>query len=78
MIRSKILNPKQSQKKIHNGLPILHYLKSDKKVKGATPQLRSQINYLSVSIELGGNLIGVDIMEEVQLSPIRDYIVSGL
>ena len=71
------IKPKQSQKKIHNGLPILNYLKSDKKVKGATPQLRAQIYYLSGSIELGGNLIGVDIMEEVRLSNMRDYIVSG-
>jgi len=71
------IKPKQSQRKIHNALPILHYLKKDAKVKGATPQLRSQIFYLSGSIELGGNLIGVDIMEEVRLSNIQDYIVAG-
>tara|TARA_R110002020_G_scaffold398057_2_gene608077 strand:- start:18624 stop:19886 length:1263 start_codon:yes stop_codon:yes gene_type:complete len=71
------VKPKQSQKKIHNGLPILNYLKKDKKVYGATPQLRAQIFYLSGSIELGGNLVGVDIMEEVRLSNIDDYIVEG-
>ena len=71
------VKPKQSQKKIHNGLPILNYLKKDKKVYGATPQLRAQIFYLSGSIELGGNLVGVDIMEEARLSNIDDYIVEG-
>lgn len=71
------VRPKQSQKKIHNALPILNYLKKDKNVKGATPQLRAQIFYLSGSIELGGNLVGVDIMEEVRLSNIRDNIVEG-
>ena len=71
------IKPKQSQRKIHNAVPILHYLKKDAQVKGATPQLRSQIFYLSGSIELGGNLIGVDIMEEVRLSNIQDYIVDG-
>mgnify|MGYP003632607114 FL=1 len=71
------VKPKQSQKKIHNGLPILNYLKKDKKVFGATPQLRAQIFYLSGSIELGGNLVGVDIMEEARLSNIGDYIVEG-
>ncbi|MEZ4970655.1 MAG: FtsX-like permease family protein [Flavobacteriaceae bacterium] len=71
------IKPKQSQKKIHNGFPILNYLKRDKKVYGATPQLRAQIFYLSGSIELGGNLIGVDIMEEARLSNIGDYIVEG-
>lgn len=71
------IKPKQSQKKIHNALPILNYLKEDDNVKGATPQLRAQIFYLSGSIELGGNLVGVDIMEEVRLSNIQDYIIQG-
>lgn len=71
------VKPKQSQTKIHNAWPILNYLKQDENVKGATPQLRAQIFYLSGSIELGGNLIGVDIMEETRLSNMRDYIVEG-
>ena len=71
------IKPKQSQKKIHNALPILSYLKKQPNVKGATPQLRAQIFYLSGSIELGGNLVGVDIMEEVRLSNIQDNIVKG-
>ncbi|MGB5275269.1 MAG: ABC transporter permease, partial [Flavobacteriaceae bacterium] len=33
------IKPKQSQRKIHNALPILNYLKNDKNVRGATPQL---------------------------------------
>ncbi|NAY92414.1 FtsX-like permease family protein [Muricauda sp. JGD-17] len=71
------IKPKQSQKKIHNALPILHHLKTHPNVKGATPQIRAQIFYLSGSIELGGNLVGVDIMEEVRLSNIQDNIVDG-
>ena len=71
------IKPKQGQQKIHNALPILHYLKNDKRVLGATPQLRAQIFYLSGSIELGGNLVGVDVMEETRLSNMRDYIIGG-
>lgn len=71
------IKPKQNQLKIHNALPILHYLNENENVKGATPQLRSQIFYLSGSSELGGNLVGVDIMEEVRLSNIQDNIVEG-
>jgi len=71
------VKPKQSQLKIHNALPILDYLKKDKGVRGATPQMRVQIFYLSGSIELGGNLTGIDIMEEVRLSNFRDYIIDG-
>ena len=71
------IKPKKSQSKIHNALPILSYLKQRENVKGATPQLRAQIFYLSGSIEIGGNLIGIDVMEEVRLSNFQDYIVAG-
>ncbi len=71
------IKPKKGQKKIHNALPILNYLKQNENVRGATPQIRAQIFYLSGSIELGGNLVGVDIMEEIRLSNIRDNIVEG-
>ncbi|XLS30677.1 ABC transporter permease [Flavobacteriaceae bacterium M23B6Z8] len=71
------VKPKQQQKKIHNALPILKYLKEDAKVMGAIPQLRAQIFYLSGSIDLGGNLVGVDILEEARLFNIRDYIIEG-
>jgi lipoprotein-releasing system permease protein len=71
------VKPKLTQQKIHNALPIMHYLNSDKRVRGTTPQLRAQIFYLSGSIELGGNLIGVDIEEEVRLYNLNDYIVKG-
>jgi lipoprotein-releasing system permease protein len=71
------IKPKQSQEKIHNALPLIHYLNEDRRVRGAIPQLRAQIFYLSGSIELGGSLVGVDIMEEARLYNMRDYIVEG-
>ena len=71
------IKPKQNQKKIHNALPILNDLEKNKKVQGATPQLQTQIFYLSGNIELGGNLVGVDIIKESKLSNIQDYIIEG-
>lgn len=71
------VRPKQGQQKIHNALPILDYLKKDPRVYGASPQLRAQIFYLSGSLDLGGILLGVDILEEDRLSNIGDYIVEG-
>lgn len=71
------IKPKQSQKRIHNALPIINYLNKDPKVRGAIPQIKSQIFYISGSIELGGNLTGVDIMKEVEFFNFRDYIVKG-
>ncbi len=71
------IKPKMSQQKIHNALPMMHYLNADPRVRGASPQLRAQIFYLSGSIELGGSLVGVDILEEARLYNMRDYIVQG-
>ncbi len=71
------IKPKQSQTKIHNALPILNHLRKEEPIRGATPQIRSQIFYLSGSIELGGNLTGINVMEEVRLYNMKDYIVKG-
>lgn len=37
------VKPKQSQRKIHNAMPILDYLKKDPGVRGATPQDRKSV-----------------------------------
>jgi lipoprotein-releasing system permease protein len=71
------IKPKHTQRKIHNAVPILNYLKDHEKVRGATPQLRAQVFYISGSIELGGNLVGIDVMEESRLSNLQDYIIMG-
>ncbi|MCO5723945.1 ABC transporter permease [Robiginitalea marina] len=71
------VKPKPGQLKIHDALPILDHLKADPRVLGATPQLRAQLFYLSGPIDLGGVLLGVDILEEERLSSLGDYLVSG-
>ncbi|WP_101445292.1 FtsX-like permease family protein [Aquimarina sp. MAR_2010_214] len=71
------IKPKQSQKRIHNALPIINYLNKDTRVRGAIPQIKTQIFYIAGSIELGGNVTGVDIMKEVEFFNFRDYIVQG-
>ena len=77
LLQIRSVKPKKGQLKIHNALPILDHLKSDSRVLGATPQLRAQIFYLSGAMDLGGVLIGIDILEEARLSNIGDYIVEG-
>lgn len=71
------IKPKFEERKIYNGLPLLKYLRTLSEVKGAAPRVSTQIFYLSGPIELGGTLTGVDIIEEVRLSNINDYIVAG-
>ena len=71
------VKPKQNQERIHNALPILDYLRHDPRVRGVTPQVKAQVFYVAGSIKLNGIINGVDIMEEVKLFNIGDYIVKG-
>jgi lipoprotein-releasing system permease protein len=71
------IKPKLSQKKIHNALPIIKYLKDDDNVKGAIPQVKAQIFYIAGSIELGGNLTGINAIDESRLFNLQNYIVKG-
>ena len=71
------IKPKLSQKKIHNALPIITYLEENEKVRGALPQVKTQIFYIAGSIEIGGNLTGINPLDEARLFNMSDYIVEG-
>jgi lipoprotein-releasing system permease protein len=71
------IKPKLSQKKIHNALPIINYLQVNENVRGALPQVKTQIFYIAGSIEIGGNLTGINPLDEVALFNMGDYIVEG-
>jgi len=71
------IKPKLSQKKIHNALPIIKYLEENENVRGALPQIKTQIFYIAGSIELGGNLTGINAIDEARLFNMGDYIVEG-
>lgn len=71
------IKPKVSQKKIHNALPLMKYLNEDTAVKGAIPQIKAQIFYIAGSIEIAGNLTGINALEEARLFNLKDYVVEG-
>jgi lipoprotein-releasing system permease protein len=71
------IKPKLSQKKIHNALPLMKYLNEDANVKGAIPQIKAQIFYIAGSIEIAGNLTGINALEEAKLFNLKDYIIEG-
>jgi lipoprotein-releasing system permease protein len=71
------IKPKLSQKKIHNALPIINYLENNEDVRGALPQVKTQIFYIAGSIELGGNLTGINPIDEAKLFNMENYIVEG-
>lgn len=71
------IKPKLSQKKIHNALPIIDYLESNETVLGALPQVKTQIFYIAGSIEIGGNLTGINPIDEAKFFNMSDYIIEG-
>lgn len=71
------IKPKLSQKKIHNALPIIQYLKENPNVRGALPQIKTSIFYMAGSIEIGGYLTGINVLDEANLFNLKDYIVEG-
>ena len=77
LLQIRSVKPRKGQLKIHNAPPILKNLKSREDVVGVTPQVRAQIFYLSGALNLGGVLVGMDILEEERISNLGDYIVKG-
>ncbi len=71
------IKPKLTQNKIHNAQPIINYLNEQKQVVGAIPQVKTQIFYIAGSIELGGNLTGIQPVQEAQLFNFQNYIIKG-
>lgn len=71
------IKPKLTQQRIHNARPILDQFNDDPIIRGAIPQIKAQAFYVAGTIELGGNITGIDVMEEVRLFNFKDYIVQG-
>ncbi len=71
------IKPKLTQKKIHNALPIINYLKEDERVRGALPQIKETIFYIAGSIEIGGYLTGINVLDEAKYFNFQDYITEG-
>src|SRR5688572_6249405 len=59
--------PKNETSKLRNALQIAELIRKDKRVTGVAPSLSSQVFYNYGPVQLSGNIIGVDIMEEDKL-----------
>ena len=71
------IRPKQRKKNIYNAFPLLQHLTSNSDVMAALPQVSAQIFYVSGTIELGGNLLGILPLEEATYFNFDKYVVSG-
>jgi lipoprotein-releasing system permease protein len=71
------IKPKNADPSIHNITPIIKALKEDKRVEGISPKIFSQVFYNLGTIDLTGNVNGIDVAEELRLFKFADYVVNG-
>jgi lipoprotein-releasing system permease protein len=71
------VKPIQRQTRIHNAIPLIHFLEKQAYSRGVTAQIRAQAFYLGGSIQLNGSITGVDVMKEAEWYNLGDYIVEG-
>ena len=69
--------PKNETPKLRNALEIVQLIRQDPRVWGAAPMLASQVFYNYGPVQLNGNILGVEIMEEDKLFDLRSKMKSG-
>jgi lipoprotein-releasing system permease protein len=69
--------PKNETPKLRNASGIVQLIRKDPRVLGAAPMLASQVFYNYGPVQLNGNILGVEIMEEDKLFDIRSKMKSG-
>jgi lipoprotein-releasing system permease protein len=74
-----LVNPKQLQQSqgLTNPYGIIAQLRRNKEISGITPQVTGNVIYTSGSVELPGNIAGVDIEEENLMFDVQGNMVAG-
>ncbi len=69
--------PRQEKMSIKDAFQIISLLRDDPGVVGAAPTVASQVFYNYGPVQLNGNILGVDIMEEDKLFDLRSKMKAG-
>jgi lipoprotein-releasing system permease protein len=69
--------PKNETPKLRNATQIAELIRKDERVTGVAPSLSSQVFYNYGPVQLSGNILGVDIMEEDKLFGLRSKMKEG-
>ena len=74
-----LVNPKQLKQSqgLTNPYGIIAQLRRNKEISGITPQVTGNVIYTSGSVELPGNIAGVDIEEENLMFDVQGNMVAG-
>jgi lipoprotein-releasing system permease protein len=69
--------PKEDSPNLKNGFQIVEHLRKDQRVLGVSPLLTTQVFYNFGAIQIGGNLAGVEILEENKLFDLKRKLKAG-
>lgn len=69
--------PKNETSKLRNAMQIAELIRKDNRVKGVAPSISSQVFYNYGPVQLSGNILGVDILEEDKLFNLKEKMKSG-
>jgi lipoprotein-releasing system permease protein len=69
--------PKNETSKLRNAVQIAELIRRDSRVKGVAPSISSQVFYNYGPVQLSGNILGVDILEEDKLFGLRAKMKAG-
>lgn len=69
--------PKDEKGSLRNGFQMVTHLRQNASVLGVSPQLTSQVFYNFGPLQIGGNLVGVQIFEENKLFDIQSKLQNG-
>ena len=74
-----LVNPKQVQHSLGLTDPygIIHTIWKEPRVVNVTPQVSANVLYTSGSVQLNGNMVGVNILEEDKMFDVKGNMVSG-
>ncbi len=75
MIRS--VKPVNSREDIYQSQAVMQVLREDPRVRGISPKLSTPVFFQEGSIDINGNLNGIDPVKEAELFHFTDYIIEG-
>ncbi len=74
-----LINPKQieSSNRLHNPYGIIRTLLKDTSIRAITPQVATNVFYNNGNTQLGGTMVGVNILEEDKMFNLKKNILQG-
>ncbi len=71
------VKPKDELPRLRNGSAIMKALENDPRVLAVSPRLVAQVFFNVGTVDLNGQVNGIDVLQEVQYYQFSDYLVEG-